>query len=1809
MADAEEAKTAGDAAAADTGGQEAGQQEQDGNLQHEAHGNLQPEGEGDGPVGHNSQGSHNSNHDFGSHDSQQDATDAMLQTLQDALLQQEDRMDRQERRHAQQLAAVNTEMHRLRFTAPRSSQDARLPPPVRQILPAALEMGKGTPLRPWAKAPNGKKVCAFDGKQASWGDFRHQFLANMAALGLLPTLEGAEEALMPLAADATAAERDAHEYETARRANNNRVLAAHIATACAGAANQRLRGIPIGDGITAWKRLLQIYQADNTQRMNELIQLLERRKLGASEHPSDYFAFLDETITELKDNGIDTDLHRLKAQVVNGLPSVYAMVRQILIQSKAIDYDGMKEAILMAHADIQHQRGDKRSSETAMWSEAANSRSDGARSLNGGPRHDRQERPQAGRHWRSNSGAPKRQPAPSRPPNKGGGYRQFRTGGSFSRNFQDRSSNLNGHQSSQSSPGRGGGGRGSGARDERRCYNCNKIGHLRRDCRSPRIQAMAAVEGEAEDYRSHGTFLALDLPYDEQYDEEAFDKCQNTDFAHLVLEEQEEAAPNAAPSDTVALCAAATDAEGDSSHWNSSANTERITFLVDSGASRHIIKSADCLTNIRRCQKDLVTADGSRHPVTTYGDLCGQARLQGGYWNPVVLKDVWVASSFTHNLLSTSQLMEQQVSVHWDRSGSYLAADSRRGGPPDIYPLLPASANSRLLAFDVISHSQRLPPTSLAATESAHEQAPKDPQPARAESAELWHSRLGHPGANILEEMEKNGSIKVLPQKDPQKICEPCEFGKSHRSARHKGPGSRATRPFELLHTDMWGPIRPTAPGGLGYAILYVDDFSRYRKVYLIKRKSDAASTLQQYITEFPAKRQERIGRIRADSALEYTSGTFKELCDAKGITQEFSAPYSQWQNGVAERSWRTLGDKTRAMMIASGLPASFWGHALIHATYLVNISPTTAVSGYSCPFEAFYNRKPDFTYLKVFGAAAYAHVDKRAGRTKLAHRAKKGFYLGVSEDSRTAQVWMPDTGFTVATANVRFDERGNKYGPTGATFDLLEQDEEEEAAAPAAKPTPKPAAPAAAPPRVTRSKEPAAAAAAPAPPPAAEEDADDMEEILLPQPGVAPEMGEPSTPLGLDPEPEFDPTAMKKRAEGRQLALKYPEGWLAGRISRYRLSQRKGQYDLRFSADAGKQIRTHDLPANQYNTSPEAEIYSWFLVKRAKKATTPTAPNLPNVTAEGEKLASESGGAAYADLSGDTFGFNFSDNFYDPEAESAATEEAWTSPQRNFKENDFTLAAVAAMQLPAAADPLSYTEAVRSPFRREWEEAAREEYDSLLAHKTFSLVPLPAGRKAVGSKWVFKTKRNAEGRVIRYKARLVAQGFSQKPGVDYVPDELSAPVARMDSIRTTLALAAHYNWTVLQMDVDTAYLNADVTEDIYMRQPQGFIQQGRNGQDLVFKLHRSLYGLKQSAFNWNTTISTYFAELGFLATPADPCVFSAEKGDTIVIIVLYVDDLLITGNQDSALNTVKGQISSRFKMKDLGEVSNLLGMNVTRNRQEGWLKIDQERYIQDILKRYNMESCHSTTTPATPGEILTKEDCAAEGQQLDPTTHPYRSIVGSLMYAGHVTRPDISNSVRILARYLESPGEKHWAAAKKCIRYLAGTKSLGITYRRGSVGELPKLQGFSDANWAGDLDNARSTTGVVFMLAGGAISFTSRLQQTVARSSMESEYMALYEAAQTAQQLRQLLTHLGVEQPSATEIFEDNEACATIANPKSYTRRSRHIDVRFHFTREAVENGIIAISMVSTDDQLADLLTKNLPAPRLSKLRSALMG
>ena len=521
----------------------------------------------------------------------------------------------------------------------------------------------------------------------------------------------------------------------------------------------------------------------------------------------------------------------------------------------------------------------------------------------------------------------------------------------------------------------------------------------------------------------------------------------------------------------------------------------------------------------------------------------------------------------------------------------------------------------------------------------------------------------------------------------------------------------------------------------------------------------------------------------------------------------------------------------------------------------------------------------------------------------------------------------------------------------------------------------------------------------------------------------------------------------------------------------------------------------------------------------------------------------------------------------------------------------------------------------MQSPEAARWREAAEAEYNSLVSHDTFKLVEHPPGVKVLGSRWVFKTKRHTDGTVARYKGRIVVQGFRQTvtAGEDYNIDELAAPVAAMNSVRLTVATAAYNDWDCLQCDVDTAYLYSAVSEDIYVEQPHGFEVRGPNGEILVWKLQRSLYGLKQSAYNWNNTISSYFSELGFTASPADYCVFVRATNDNdIVIIALYVDDLVITGANRDSLEAVKARIGTRFKIKDLGDVHHLLGMRVTRDRQQGMVKLDQEHFIIEMLERFDMATCNKVRSPALPGDTVTKESCPTSTEEIAVMKEvPYRSLVGSLMYAAHVTRPDIANTVRGLGTVAHNPGEEHWLKAKRCLRYLSGTKELGLVYWRKDRLEEQQLllTGYVDADWAGDSHSGRSTSGCLFMVAGGAVAFASRLQKSVARSTMEAEYMALFEAAQMAIILRDLLQHMRQPQLEPTIIFEDNTACIALANSQGYTKRSRHVNIKYHFTREQVQSGIITVQQIGTKEQLADGLTKNVSPARLEELRDVIMG
>jgi hypothetical protein len=531
--------------------------------------------------------------------------------------------------------------------------------------------------------------------------------------------------------------------------------------------------------------------------------------------------------------------------------------------------------------------------------------------------------------------------------------------------------------------------------------------------------------------------------------------------------------------------------------------------------------------------------------------------------------------------------------------------------------------------------------------------------------------------------------------------------------------------------------------------------------------------------------------------------------------------------------------------------------------------------------------------------------------------------------------------------------------------------------------------------------------------------------------------------------------------------------------------------------------------------------------------------------------------------------------------------------------------------EVEVLGDPVTYAEAMRSPEAQRWEEAMLKEMGSLVGAGTWTLCTLPPGAKVIGVRWVYKTKRDEMGNVTCFKARLV-RSPRQVPGVDC--GETFAPVARLSSLRLVLALAAKMDWDIDQMDVETAFLNAPVQGEVYVKQPPGHEVRGPNGEELVCRLHRSLYGLKDSPRNWNTELDTWLRQYGLVPTDADVCVYvkgSPEGEEGVLIVIVYVDDLVIVGSRRRSIDAFKRAISGVFRMKDLGVLGFVLGMEVRRDRARRTLEIRQTAYVDRMLERFGMGECRPVATPMEERLQLPRLSGGCGGLSGE-----YMSLVGSLQYAAIVSRPDIAFAVQALSRHLQCSGEEHWMAGKRVLRYLRGTRTLGIKYsaegaRDGEplVGYAQELQGFSDADWAGDRETRRSTTGYVFKMAGGSVSWGSKLQQSVALSSAESEYMAASVATQEALYLRRLLGDLGVEQRGPTVIWEDNQGCVALAKNPVHHQRTKHIDIRYHFVRECVASNEIDLVWIPTQDQQADLLTKALGAQRNVYLRDKLLG
>jgi hypothetical protein len=505
------------------------------------------------------------------------------------------------------------------------------------------------------------------------------------------------------------------------------------------------------------------------------------------------------------------------------------------------------------------------------------------------------------------------------------------------------------------------------------------------------------------------------------------------------------------------------------------------------------------------------------------------------------------------------------------------------------------------------------------------------------------------------------------------------------------------------------------------------------------------------------------------------------------------------------------------------------------------------------------------------------------------------------------------------------------------------------------------------------------------------------------------------------------------------------------------------------------------------------------------------------------------------------------------------------------------SLALAAAAHMPA--EPVTYVEAMSRPDAPLWQHACDEEMTSLSEHGTWELVEPQPGVRPLPCMWVFKVKYDANGNLERHKARLVVKGFMQREGIDYT--EVFAPVSKHTTLRTLLALVAAEDWELHQLDVKTAFLNGDLEEQIFMQQPPGY----DDGSGRVCRLIKSLYGLKQAPRAWYQKLSSQLESMGFAASGADASLYTKVMGDgSRVVLLVYVDDILVAGPQLAAVEEVKAQLSDAFDVRDLGEARMFLGIEIERQRAARTLRISQRQHVLDLLQRHGMTACKSRTTPLEVSVQLVR------ATESDERVVGYAEIVGSLLYLANCTRPDIAFAVSALSRHMANPTRAHLNAAKSVLRYLSGTAGLGIRF-----GLAGGLEGWCDADFAGDLPSRRSTTGFVFLVAGGAVSWQSKLQPTVAHSTTEAEYMASSAAVREGLWLRHLMGDLGVH-VGVVQLQGDNQAALALINNPVITPRSKHIDVMHHFVRERVMRGEVVFSYCATAKQVADCLTKSLP-------------
>ncbi|KAI3758803.1 hypothetical protein L6452_06375 [Arctium lappa] len=836
---------------------------------------------------------------------------------------------------------------------------------------------------------------------------------------------------------------------------------------------------------------------------------------------------------------------------------------------------------------------------------------------------------------------------------------------------------------------------------------------------------------------------------------------------------------------------------------------------------------------------------------------------------------------------------------------------------------------------------------------------------------------------------------------------------------------------------DLCGPMRTQSLGGKKYVLVIVDDYSRYTWVKFLRSKDETPEVLITFLKTTQMKMQRQVKFLRTDNGTEFKNKIVEEYFELVGISHQYSAARTPEKNGVVERRNRTLVEAARTMLSQSNLPLFLWAEAVSTACHTQNRSIIHR-RFQKTPYELINNRTPTIKYFHIFVCKCFV-LNNRESLNKFSAKADEGIFIGYSSTSAAYRVYLKKSKTVVESVNVTFDE------------DMASEQLSSE-------------------PVITR---------------------------VLASGQISPEPASTANNLNNAS------TSISHLTDLDLLFEFFYDEFLGSNIPKSVVTNRSEDTSCNhpvtsevITEQASPTITTITSTVEdvQVNAEPEVTVSvgCHTLSTQQPDSAVPTDASAPETSTANPPpvIQTEDSDSGFLD-----------DDHFQSVSTPLPHEHRWTKDHplhqvigdlnKPVQPRSATLNQCMHDSFLSKIEPTRVSEALTDSY---WVSAMQEEINQFEALKVWRLVPKPEGKTVIGTKWVFKNKKDEDGIVIRNKARLVAKGYRQEEDIDY--DETYALVARIEAIRIFLAYAAHKNFTVFQMDVKTTFLNGILKEEVYVSQPEGFVNQEM--PDHVYILDKALYGLKQAPRAWYDVLSKFLVKSGFSKGKVDTTLFIKKEKVDIILIQIYVDDIIFGSTNPKYCKNFSNLMVSRFQMSMMGEMNFFLGLQV--KQFSTGIFINQSKYILDILRKYKMENCKPIGTPMAPG---TKINTDPSGKSVDVRT--YRGMIGSLMYLTS-SRPDIMFSTCLCSRYQVAPKESHLAVVKRIFRYLKGTADLGLWYPKDTGFQLTA---YSDADHAGCMLDRKSTSGHVQFLGDKLVSWASKKQLCVSTSTAEVEYVA----------------------------------------------------------------------------------------------------